>query len=69
MLLSGALKPQMLTNNHIKECIKAHVPTLTTRVIILPQSPLLELETLQGERVTTALTASFCKGASLGESS
>lgn len=33
-------------NNHIKECIEAHAPTLTTRVNILPRSPLLELETL-----------------------
>ena len=37
MLLSGALKPQMLINSHIKECIEAHAPTLTTWVIILPQ--------------------------------
>ena len=36
MLLPGALKPQMLINSHIKECIEAHAPTLTTRVNILP---------------------------------
>ena len=29
-LLSGALKPQMLINGHIEECIEAHAPTLTT---------------------------------------
>ena len=37
ILLSGALKTQMLINGHIKECIEAHAPTLTTWVIILPQ--------------------------------
>ena len=36
ILLSGALKPQMLINSHIKECIEACAPTLTTWVIILP---------------------------------
>ena len=36
----------MLINNHIKECIEAHAPTLTTWIIILPQSPLLEFKTL-----------------------
>ena len=30
VLLPGALKPQTLINIHIKECIGAHVPTLTT---------------------------------------
>ena len=50
MLLPGALKPQMLINGHIKEGIEAHAPTLTTWVIILPQSPLLELEKRGGER-------------------
>ena len=29
-LFSGALKPQTLINSHIKECIEAHAPTLTT---------------------------------------
>ena len=29
MLLPGALRPQMLINIHIKECIEAHAPTLT----------------------------------------
>ena len=37
MLLPGALTPHMLINGHIKECIKAHAPTLTTWVNILPQ--------------------------------
>lgn len=37
MILSGALKSQVLINGHIKECIEAHAPTLTTWVIILPQ--------------------------------
>ena len=36
VLFPGALKPQMLINGHIKESIKAHAPTLTTRVNILP---------------------------------
>ena len=29
VLLPGALRPQMLINIHIKECIEAHAPTLT----------------------------------------
>ena len=33
ILLFGALKPQMLINSHIKECIKALAPTLTTELI------------------------------------
>ena len=37
-LLPGALKLQMLINGHIKESIKAHAPTLTTRVNILLQA-------------------------------
>ena len=38
MLLPGALKPQMSTSGHIKECIEAQAPALTTRVNILPQN-------------------------------
>ena len=37
MLLPVALKPQMLINSHIKECTRDPVPTLTSRVNILPQ--------------------------------
>ena len=59
MLPSGALKPQMFFNGHIKEHIEAHAPTLTPGVIILPQSPCLELETLNaGKGTMTTLTAS-----------
>ena len=36
MLLPGALKPQMLINGHIKECMEAHAPTVMTWVNILP---------------------------------
>ena len=44
MLLPGALKPQMLINSHIKECIKAHAPTPTTWLIFLPHSHFVELQ-------------------------
>ena len=33
---SGDLKPQMLIYSHIKECIEAYSPTLTTWVIVPP---------------------------------
>ena len=36
MLLSGARKSRMLINNHIKEHIEAHIPTLPTWVFIRP---------------------------------
>ena len=59
MSLPGALKPQVLINGHIKECIEAHAPTLTTRVNIPPQSPpRVGDSNFEGKGVMTTLTAS-----------
>ena len=42
MLLPGTLKSWMFLNDHIKEYIQAHAPTLTIGIIILPHAALGE---------------------------